>query len=312
MRVDCLYLAISAILLATNCPTTIAQRYAVLPRQASTSSVDAAAASITYSSTSSASQATPNSSSNGMSSTSGTPTTATNAAASSATAFVTATPIVKGSLNVNGTTAPKIEGLPIHPSITPALAVAGPILILTGAFYTLIGIKTKWLHIFLSTAYIFALAVTILIEFVMHTPVSNGAQGGYVVAACLTGVIAGGGSLLFQDVTEGIGCFLGGFCLSMWILVLRAGGTISNTTGKIIFISCLTVGAPALYISRLTRPYGLIGSTSFAGATATVLGIDCFSRAGLKEFWLYIWSRSLIFSSTPGHSADLLIDRRSQ
>ena len=183
---------------------------------------------------------------------------------------------------------------------------------LTGVLDTLVGIKTKWLHIFLSTAYIFALAVTILIEFVMHTPVSNAAQGGYFVAACLTGVIAGGGSLLFQDITEGVSCFLGGFCLAMWILILRAGGTISNTTGKIVFISCFTVGAPALYISHLTRPYGLIGSTSFAGATATILGIDCFSRAGLKEFWLYIWSRSSSLISTPTLSTDITTNYRSQ
>ena len=133
----------------------------------------------------------------------------------------------------------------------------------------------------------------------MHTPVSIAAQGAYIVAACVTGLIAGGASLLFKDVTEGISCFLGGFCFSMWILVLRSGGTIPNTTGKIIFISCFTVGTPALYISHRTRPYGLIGSTSFAGATAIVLGIDCFSRAGLKEFWLYIWSMPPAFPSTP-------------
>lgn len=139
----------------------------------------------------------------------------------------------------------------------------------------------------------------------MHTPVSKAAEGAYVVAACVTGVIAGGGSLLFQDITEGISCFLGGFCLSMWILVLRRGGTIPNTVGKILFISCLTVGTPALYISRHTRPYALIGSTSFAGATAVVLGIDCFSVAGLKEFWLYIWSRLPTFPSTLSHDTNL-------
>lgn len=34
----------------------------------------------------------------------------------------------------------------------------------------------------------------------------------------------------------------------------------------------------------------MVGSISFAGATATVLGIDCISNAGLKEFWVYIWN----------------------
>ncbi|KAK5134919.1 hypothetical protein LTR08_006009 [Meristemomyces frigidus] len=30
--------------------------------------------------------------------------------------------------------------------------------------------------------------------------------------------------------------------------------------------------------------------TSFAGAQVAIIGVDCFSRAGLKEFWVYIWN----------------------
>ncbi|RYP28499.1 hypothetical protein DL767_007178 [Monosporascus sp. MG133] len=33
----------------------------------------------------------------------------------------------------------------------------------------------------------------------------------------------------------------------------------------------------------------MIGLMSFSGATVTVLGIDCFTQAGLKEYWAYIW-----------------------
>ena len=160
---------------------------------------------------------------------------------------------------------------------------------LSGAFYTLIGIKTKWLHVFLSSAYLFSLAVVVLIVYVMHPPISNAVQGAYFVAACVTGLIFGAVAVVFTDVTEGLGCFLGGFCLSMWFLVLKSGGIITSTAGKTIFIACFTVGTFSLYISHYTRPYGLIGSTSFAGATVVVLGVDMFSRAGLKEFWLYIW-----------------------
>lgn len=47
---------------------------------------------------------------------------------------------------------------------------------------------------------------------------------------------------------------------------------------------------------HVTRPYALIFSLSFSGATAIVLGIDCFSRAGLKEFWVYIWGNDYITS----------------
>ena len=184
----------------------------------------------------------------------------------------------------------------MEPTITPALSVAGVLLMLTGVFYTLIGIRTKRLHVFLSTAYLVSLAVTVLIIYVMHPPISNAIQGAYFVAAFFTGVIFGGGSVVFADVTEGMGCLLGGFCLSMWFLVLRPGGLIQSTIGKAIFIACFTLGAYSFYISHYTRPYGLIGSTSFAGATIIVLGIDCFSRAGLKEFWVYIWGETLVLS----------------
>lgn len=170
---------------------------------------------------------------------------------------------------------------------------------LTGLFYTLIGIKTKWLHIFLSTAYLISLAVTVLIVYVMHPPISNAVQGGYFVAACVTGLIFGGGSVLFADVTEGLGCLLGGFCLAMWFMVLVPGGLIKSTAGKAIFIACFTLGGFGFYLSHWTRAYGLIGATSFAGATVIVLGIDCFSRAGLKEFWLYIWGSYHLSPSIP-------------
>lgn len=99
--------------------------------------------------------------------------------------------------------------------------------------------------------------------------------------------------MIFTDVTEGLGCLLGGYCLAMWFLVLTPGGLIKSTAGKAIFIACFTLGAFGFYVSHWTRAYGLIGAVSFAGATVIVLGIDCFSRAGLKEFWLYIWGKRL-------------------
>ena len=111
------------------------------------------------------------------------------------------------------------------------------------------------------------------------------------MAAFITGVVLGAASLIFTDVTEGLGCLLGGFCVSMWFLVLKAGGLITSTGGKAGFIVAFCLVAYALSFNSHTRPYGLIGGTSFAGATTVVIGIDCYSRAGLKEFWLYLWGR---------------------
>jgi len=123
----------------------------------------------------------------------------------------------------------------------------------------------------------------------MNPPVSDAIQGAYVVAAIMTGLILGGAAIVFKEMTEGLGCLLGGFCFSMWLLVLKPGGLLTSTGAISGFIAAFTLAGFATSFSHITRPYGLMVLISFAGATAVVLGIDCFSRAGLKEFWAYLW-----------------------
>ncbi|KAM0281343.1 hypothetical protein ACHAQH_003611 [Verticillium albo-atrum] len=193
-----------------------------------------------------------------------------------------------GNIDLFNATIP--EGhLPLQPEITPGWAVSGVLLLISGAIYALIGIKNPWLHTFFSTAYLASLGTAVLIVYVMEPPISSGIQGAYVVAVALTGLILGGVTTFFKEVTEGFGCMLGGFCLSMWLLCLKPGGLLPASSSKIVFIACLTLGSFGFYFSRYTRDYALIVCISFSGATVAVLGIDCFSRAGLKEFWAYIW-----------------------
>lgn len=180
--------------------------------------------------------------------------------------------------------------LPITPKITPAFAVAGVLLMGTGAGYGFVGIKSQWVHSFMAAAYLASFGTTILILYVMTPPVSNSIQGAYLVAIVGTGLILGGTALVFKEITECLGSLLGGFCLSMWLLTLGSGGVVHQTGAKVGFILAFTLASFATYFSRWTRHYGLMASISFAGATAAVLGIDCFSRAGLKEFWAYIWA----------------------
>ncbi|KAL3419431.1 hypothetical protein PVAG01_09653 [Phlyctema vagabunda] len=179
--------------------------------------------------------------------------------------------------------------LPIEPRITIGFGVAGIILILTGIGYALVGIKSKLVHISLSAAYLASVSVTVLIIYVMNPPISNAVQGAYVVAVVLTGAFVGGGACIFTELTEGLGALLGGFCFSMWLLCLKPGGLLTTQSAKIGFIAAFSAAAFATTFTHYSRPYGLIGGISFAGATAVVLGIDCFSRAGLKEFWAYVW-----------------------
>ena len=189
----------------------------------------------------------------------------------------------------NATASAENNELPLTPVITPAIGITGVILLVTGLAYAIIGIKHKWLLVFLSAAYLASLSITVLIIYVMSPPVSDAIQGAYFVAAVCTGLIFGAISLVFKEVTEGFGCIVGGFCLSMWFLVLKPGGLIESTTGKAIMIAAFSAVGWSLAFSQYTRTYGTIVSTSFGGAMISMIGIDCFSRAGLKEFWIYIW-----------------------
>lgn len=126
----------------------------------------------------------------------------------------------------------------------------------------------------------------------MNPPVSNAVQGGYLVAALFTGAVSGGLSLVFKEITEGLGCLLGGFCVAMWLLTVKSGGLVTENGAKTGFIIAFSVGFWCLSFSHYTRSYGLILCTSISGATALAIGIDCYSRAGLKEFWVYIWGKS--------------------
>ena len=178
----------------------------------------------------------------------------------------------------------------LEPQLTPGWGVAGAIMLITGAGFTLIGIKNGWLLTFFSSAFLTSLCTAILIVYVMSPPIPDAVQGGFVVAVVITGLILGGAATLFRELTEGFGCLLGGFCVSMWLLTLKEGGLLTETTQKIIFICAFTAGGYAFYFSHYTRGYALMGLNSFSGATVTVLGIDCFTKAGLKEYWAYIWN----------------------
>ncbi|EME81936.1 uncharacterized protein MYCFIDRAFT_17490, partial [Pseudocercospora fijiensis CIRAD86] len=180
--------------------------------------------------------------------------------------------------------------LPIKPKITPACGVAGAILIIAGLILAFVGIKHRPTQTFLSTSLLIALGIEVLVIYLMHPPVPDAIQGAYVVAGVVGGCLLGSLALIFKEVSEGFGCVLGGFCFAMWLLTLAPGGLIQNQVGRIILIGVFCAACFSLYISRYTRVYGIIGCTSFAGSVAFVLGIDCFSKAGLKEFWMYIWN----------------------
>lgn len=52
----------------------------------------------------------------------------------------------------------------------------------------------------------------------MNPPVVDAIQGAYVTAVVITGLLTGGLAVVFPEVTEALGCLLGGFCVSMWCM----------------------------------------------------------------------------------------------
>lgn len=160
---------------------------------------------------------------------------------------------------------------------------------ISGVVFAFVGIQHRLIYVFLSAAYLASLSVTVLILYVMNPAVPDATQGAYLVAITATGIVFGAGAMFFPDLTEGFGCLLGGFCLSMWLLVLKPGGLLTSTTSITIFIVAFSAAIWSTAYIPFTKPYGLIASLAFGGATVIILGIDCFSRAGLKEFWVYIW-----------------------
>lgn len=131
----------------------------------------------------------------------------------------------------------------------------------------------------------------------MSLPVSNAIQGAYLVAIALTGLILGGVATIFAQMTETFGCLLGGFCFSMWLLVLKPGGLFESQTGRAIFIAVTTAVAFGTAFSHYTRQYGLVAGISFSGATA-VSSLSFRSNQILIVFTR--WSWELIVSAEQG------------
>lgn len=146
----------------------------------------------------------------------------------------------------------------------------------------------------------------VIILFTMKHPdagISDRAQGGYLAAAVLPAIIVGGLLQWYVGwLARRAGCVLGGFCMAMWIETLCPGGVIksSSMTALLIGVMCAVSLAPSIPMLKKWADPVYMTFSAFSGSTAFVLGIDCYSRAGLKEFWAYTWRTSgpdCVFSS---------------
>lgn len=75
----------------------------------------------------------------------------------------------------------------------------------------------------------------------------------------------------------------GGFSLGWFIMALHKGGLVRGVGPRWAIIGGLTMaGLLASLVPRL-HEFVLLLASAWVGATAFTLGIDCFTRVGLKE-----------------------------
>ncbi|GHJ88375.1 hypothetical protein NliqN6_4777 [Naganishia liquefaciens] len=223
------------------------------------------------------------------------------------------TTIVNGTAEIwNGTQT----WLPFKIRIDGAYGAGGAVLMLSGGFVGVLGGKHRWSSMAIVSGYSVLLFTLVLIlrfgvEAKMLPPSPQyptaTERGLYCLASVIAAIIGSGIGLFFYKYTRYWVCAMGGFALGWFIMACKAGGVTGNSiVGRWGLIGGLSVVSFIVGLLPRWHHHLLLLSTAFIGSTALVLGIDCFSRAGLKEF--YIWNLGFrdLFPKVEGYKYPLL------
>lgn len=75
----------------------------------------------------------------------------------------------------------------------------------------------------------------------------------------------------------------GGFSFGWFLLALKKGGLLTDVGPRWGLVGGFTVLALLAAMTPRLHEFVILGSSAWVGATAFTLGVDCFTRAGLKE-----------------------------
>lgn len=184
------------------------------------------------------------------------------------------------------------SGVPLETKITVPFSILGAILIASGGPMCFWGGRNRWSSYFLTGAYLAAVIVMVpILRFGVieqdHPP-SNVVQGIFVLACIISAIGSGAVSVIFWKGTRFIVGAGGGFVISLFLLSLRSNAVIRPLGLRyILILGCIAVGFVLATVPAISL-YVTLFATAAMGAAAVVLGIDCFTTGGLKEFWLYI------------------------
>ncbi|KAL5535599.1 hypothetical protein ACEPAF_3693 [Sanghuangporus sanghuang] len=181
-------------------------------------------------------------------------------------------------------------GPSLDTKIDPGFGVLGAILIITGLPSAFWGHKNRWSSFFLIGFYTFALSCfALILKFGVLEAISSPdaeLRGVFVLACSIAGIIGGAVAIFFwQQAKYFIGAW-GGFALGLWIQTFREGGLIRPIGYRWILYIGLAVAGFCLCTLPKIHYHVLLASTAAVGASAFVLGIDCYTTANLKEFYV--------------------------
>ncbi|KAI0788639.1 hypothetical protein C8Q75DRAFT_242333 [Abortiporus biennis] len=206
---------------------------------------------------------------------------------------LTATPTA--GLAVNTSTPPPTstaEPIHLHTHVDGAFGVLGALLILTGLPSAFLGHKNRWTSFFLIGFYTLSLVCLVLIlkfgVLPAINPPNKTIRGLFVLACGVAGIAGGGIAIFFWKAAKYFIGAWGGFVFALWIQCFKNGGLVTPIGFRwLMYIACGVVGFVMCTIPQL-HYYVLLISTAFVGATSFILGVDCYTTADLKEF--YIWN----------------------
>lgn len=110
----------------------------------------------------------------------------------------------------------------------------------------------------------------------------------FVLSSFVAGIAGGGFAIFFWQATKYLIGAWGGLAFGLWVQCFRDGGLIRPVGIRwLLFITCAVIGFVLCTIPKIHYQVLLV-ATAIVGSTAVILGVDCFSTAGLKEF--YMWN----------------------
>lgn len=111
-------------------------------------------------------------------------------------------------------------------------------------------------------------------------------KGIYLLACICAGGIGAAAFVIFRNGGLLLSCTLGGFVCSLYFQAFKSNGIIQPIGLRYILYLALSALTFSFACHSRLQSYILIFSSALVGSTTTILGIDCFTRANLKEFYI--------------------------